>query len=409
MVFILYVGDDENQWRIVIVGKTGVGKSATGNSILGNKQFPSRKSPQSVTKKIQIGGAERFGKQILIVDTPGFYDTGMTHEDLGKEFTKCVAITSPGMHAIIFVTNTGRFTEEEEKTIELLLDHFGQDIIHFLVIVFTGMDEIKREGSSIEAYVESLEPSSKLSEIIEKCRRRYIAFDNTAEGKQNDEQVKTLFSVIEKLIRENGSNCFTHEMFKKAEFILRLKADEERKRLEEEQRQKMLAIVATLKEENLSEQRLCDALLKAFQIQITSLEQVTSKIEAELKLLQQQRDLETFERIQAEKEVMERIKDILETERRKIKETQEVTRRRQPDETEGLIGYHIRRQQRFIEKALEKLERLIVEYERLKSERIIRDSLRNRCAKGAYDILKEIASTAIPILLGALLTYVKVK
>ncbi|CAH9120358.1 unnamed protein product [Cuscuta epithymum] len=200
---------------LVLLGRTGNGKSATGNSIIGERKFKSMSSSSGVTSTCQLEQTIlKDGQIINVIDTPGLFDYSGDNESIGKEIVKCINMAKDGIHAVLVVFSVRtRFSREEESAVESLCRFFGSKLTDYMIVVFTGGDDLEESNETLDDYLGRNCPEP-LKNVLVMCGNRKVLFDNKTKDKtKKDSQLRELLTLVNSVVDRNCGKPYTDEIF----------------------------------------------------------------------------------------------------------------------------------------------------------------------------------------------------
>ncbi len=135
----------------------------------------------------------------------------MSEEQLKAEIVKCVYMSAPGPHVFLLVMRLDmKYTNEEKNTVKWIQENFGEEASRYTIILFTRGDQLK--GIMLDDYISE---NNDLKALVNMCGDRFHLFNN--EDMKNRSQVTELLEKIEKMVKENGGQHYTNEMYRKAQ------------------------------------------------------------------------------------------------------------------------------------------------------------------------------------------------
>lgn len=161
-----------------------------------------RSRPLKRTVRCQVSARVVFGRQLTVVDTPGWWMNYFSNESCifdRREMLLGLSLCPPGPHVFLLVVRVDRaFTDTYGWAAQEHLQLFGTNIWGRVIVVFSFGDWLG--DTATERCIES--EGEPLRRLVERCGNRYHVLNNEAVG--DGFQVRELIGKIEEMLAGCG-------------------------------------------------------------------------------------------------------------------------------------------------------------------------------------------------------------
>ncbi|KAL0193114.1 hypothetical protein M9458_011410, partial [Cirrhinus mrigala] len=190
-MFILFTDETdlkvESELILILLGMSGREKTAVENMILGREESQADTSPATL-KKITVDTGEVDGGQVVVINTPDWFSSELSTEEIQQKIQICINLSSNGPHVFLLVIPKKQFSEEQKKIVKKMEMIFEERCQEKVMVLFTVTDEKQKQNIQ----------DHDLQALMKKCGNQFHDLNISETG--NKPQVSELLKAVEEIV-----------------------------------------------------------------------------------------------------------------------------------------------------------------------------------------------------------------
>lgn len=185
-----------SELMIVLLGMSESGKNAVGNMIRKEMHVA---GVSTATQKITVDSGTLDKRQVSVIDTPDWFNSQLSLEEMRKNIQRCIRMCSCGPYAVLLVIQVMQFTDKQKKMLENMKMIFQERCWERVMILFVITDE--QTEQKIDGFIQQ----QHLRTLVDNCRHIHIHFFNIAQKGTSLQVSKLLFKIEEMVAGKTAS------------------------------------------------------------------------------------------------------------------------------------------------------------------------------------------------------------
>uniref|UniRef100_A0A9J8AM33 AIG1-type G domain-containing protein n=2 Tax=Cyprinus carpio carpio TaxID=630221 RepID=A0A9J8AM33_CYPCA len=178
-----------SELTLVLLGISGPEKTAVEQMIFGREESQADTSP-AIQRKITADMGVVDGRQVAVINTPAWFSSGLSTEDIQQKIQFCIRLSSRGPYAFLLVIPAKQSIEEKREIVKEMKMIFGERCWEKVMILFTVTDEQQKQN--IQGHdLQTLEMNENQFNVL------------NISGTGNRSQVSELLEKVEKIQSQN--------------------------------------------------------------------------------------------------------------------------------------------------------------------------------------------------------------